>query len=153
VRLLGSDAARRFVIPGFVVAFANLLLLGTLIGYVGASRAYSVGIETLFRDHLPAVAAAGLIAMGLAAGFGRRLRSVGEGARVLFYVLIADVIAGFLPILIFNEITRHPDLSRVLITETAGATQLVAAGLGLLIGFGSSVIVRRRGRVEETSIG
>jgi len=133
MRLLESDRARRFVIPAFVVAFANLAALWLLIGYVGASRAYSVGLHTLFRDHLPAVVVAGLVALLIAAAFGRRLSSIRECALFLLCVFLA-VVAGFLPILVFNEITRHPDVPRVLITETAGGTQLIAAGLGLLLG-------------------
>jgi hypothetical protein len=134
MRLLESDRARRFVIPAFVVAFANLAALWLLIGYVGASRAYSVGLHTLFRDHLPAVVVAGLVALLIAAAFGRRLSSIRECALFLLCVFLADIVAGFLPILVFNEITRHPDVPRVLITETAGGTQLIAAGLGLLLG-------------------
>lgn len=130
-----SDLARRIVIPAFVVAFANLAALGLMIGYVGASRAYSVGLHTLFRDHLPAVIVAGLIAGVLAWAFGRRLRSIGECALLLLFVLVADVVAGLAPILIFNEITRHPDLPRVLLTETAGATQLLAAAVGVVLGY------------------
>ncbi len=135
MRLFDSDQARRFVIPAFVVAFANLAALGLLIGYVGASRAYAVGLHTLFRDHLPAVVVAALVALVMATAFGRRLGSIREGALFLLCVFVADVVAGFLPILVFNEITRHPDLPRVLITETAGGTQLLAAGLGLLLGY------------------
>lgn len=134
MRMLKSDMARRFILPAFVVAFANLGALGLLIGYVGASRAYSVGLHTLFRDHLPAVLMAGLVAMVLGATFGRRLVSIGECGRFLLTVFVADVVAGFLPILVFGEITRHPDLPRVLMTETAGGTQFVAVGVGLLLG-------------------
>lgn len=151
MRLLGSDLARRFVIPAFVVAFANLAALGLLIGWVGASRAYSVGLHTLFRDHLPAVVVAGLVALVLAAAFSRRLGSMGECALFLLYVLVADVVAGFLPILVFNEITRHPDLPRVLITETAGGTQLLAAGIGLLFGYRMKSFAAGRRRPPEAS--
>jgi hypothetical protein len=149
MRLLDSDQARRFVIPAFAVAFANLAALGLLIGYVGASRAYSVGLHTLFRDHLPTVVLAGLVALVLAAVFGRRLGSIAECALFLLYVFVADIVAGFLPILVFNEITRHPDLPRVLITETAGATQLLAAALGLLLGYRMKLFAAaRRQRME-----
>lgn len=142
MRLFAGDLARRFVIPAFVVAFANLAALGLMIGYVGASRAYSVGLDTLFRDHLPSVVVAGLVALVLAAGFGRRLRTIGDCALFLLFVLVADVAAGFLPILVFNEITRQPDLPRVLITETAAGTQLVATALGLLLGSRAAATAR-----------
>lgn len=135
MHLFGSDLARRFVIPAFAVAFANLAALGLLIGWVGASRAYSVGLHTLFRDHLGAVVAAGLVALVLAAAFGRRLGSIRECTHFLLYALAADVAAGFLPIVGFDEIFRNPDLPRVLITETAGGTQLLAAASGLLGGY------------------
>ena len=150
MRLFQSDFARRFVVPAIITAIANLAALGLLIGLDGASRAYSVGLHTLVRDHLPAVVVAGLIALVLAAGFGWRLASIGEGALFLLCVLVADVVAGFAPILVFNEITRHPDLPRVLLTETAGGTQLLAVALGLLIGAVGRASVAAR-RVESSS--
>ena len=151
MQLLGSDLARRFVIPAFVVAFANLAALGLLIGNDGASRAYTVGLHTLFRDHLPAVVVAGLVALVLAAAFGRRLGSIREVALFLLFVFVADVVAGFVPILGFDEIFRNPDLPRVLITETAGGTQLFAAGIGLLLGHGvKSFTASRRRRIEAS---
>lgn len=134
MRRIDSDLARRFVIPAFFVAFANLAALGLMIGWVGASRAYTVGLHTLFRDHLTAVVVAGTVALVLAGAFGRRLRSLGECALFVLFVLVVDVVAGFAPILVFDEITRHPDLARVLVTETAAGTQLLAAGLGVLLG-------------------
>lgn len=141
------------VIPAFVVVFANLASLGLLIGNVGASRAYTVGLHTLFRDHLPAVVIAALVALVLTAAFSWRLVSLREGARFVLCVFVADVVAGFAPILVFNEITRHPDLPRVLITATVGGTQLLAIALGLLMGLGAGTTVRRRRGRAETSIG
>lgn len=142
--LPGNDTGRRLAIAAFALAFANLVALGLLVGYVGASRAYSVGLHTLFQDHLAAVLVAGLIALVLGAAFGRRLRSIGECALFLIFVLVADVVAGLLPIVVFDEIRRHPDLPRVLMTETAGGTQLMGVGLGLLLGYLTSSAARRR---------
>lgn len=140
-----TGMARRFVIPAFVLALANLATLGLLIGVVGASRAYSVGLHTLFRDHLPAVVVAGLVAFVIALVVGRKLESIGRCARFLVFVIVADVVAGFVPVLVFDEITRYPDLPRILVTETAGGTQLLAVALGLLAGFGAKGPFRSAG--------
>jgi hypothetical protein len=137
--------ARRFVIPAFVLAFSNLATLGLLIGLVGASRAYAVGLHTLFRDHLPAIVVAGLVAFVIAGVVGRNLESIGACARFLGFVIVADVVAGFVPIVIFDEITRYPDLPRILITETAGGTQILAVALGLLAGYGARRTFRSAG--------
>ena len=137
-----NGAARRLVIPAFALVVANLGALGLLIGLVGASRAYAVGLHTLFGDHMPAVVVAGLVAVVIALVVGRRLESIGACARFLAFVFVADIVAALVPILVFDEITRYPDLPRILITETAGGTQLLGVGLGLLAGYGG----RRRFR-------
>jgi hypothetical protein len=124
----------RIVAPAFGIAWANLGLLGLLIGQVGASRAYSVGLHTLFRDHLWAVLAACVAGLMLAALAAWRLTSVRDLVLLFTFVLLADVVAGLLVIAGFGEI-RLVDLPRVLVTETAMGTQLLAVGAGGFIGY------------------
>jgi hypothetical protein len=135
----------RVLAPAFAIAFANLLLLGVLIGYVGASRAYSVGLHTLFRDHLGSVILAGLAALILAALASRLLTSIGELGLLFAFVFVADVAAGLLVVAGFGEITLV-HLPGVVITETALGTQFLAVGAGGLIGYLGSPGFRTRWR-------
>ena len=125
---------RWVVIAAFGIAVANLALLGVLIGHVGASRAYSVGLHTLFRDHPGSVVISWLPAVVLAAVAARRLTSIGEACLLLVFVVAADVVAGLGVIVAFGEITLV-DLPSVLITETVLGTQLLAVGGGVIVGY------------------
>jgi hypothetical protein len=123
------------VVPSIGIAFANLALLGVLIGWEGASRAYSVGLHTLYRDHLPAVAVT-LVATALLAGvLGRTLRSPGEVWLAIGFALGADVVAALLVTLAISEMSRFPDPARAVLTETAGGLQLLAVAVGAVIGY------------------
>jgi hypothetical protein len=126
---------KRQVAAGLAIAWVNLAVLGALIGWVGASRAYSVGLHTLFRDHLPTVAVSWIVTIGLACLVGRRFTSAGDIWIVLLWVFVGDAVAGLAPIVVYDEIRRHPDIIRILATETAGFTQLGAALIGLVGGF------------------
>lgn len=136
-RVVAQDGATgRLAVPGFMIAFVNLGMLGLLIGWEGASRAYSVGLHTLFRDVFPAVVVTNLTTVLLAAIVGRRLRRLGELGWLIGLVLVADVIAALGVVLAIGEITLV-DTPRAVITETALGSQLAAACVGGLIGYAS----------------
>ncbi len=122
-------------VVAFGIAFANLALLWLLIGGEGASRAYSVGLHTLFRDHLPAVGASLLATLLLAGVLGLSLRSIGGLWLTIWIALATDIAAAIGITLIFDEIRRHPDLLRAVLTETAGGLQLVAISAGAALGY------------------
>ena len=133
----------RIVAPAFGIAWTNLVLLGVLIGHDGASRAFSVGLHTLFRDHVASVLVAGVAALVLTAIVARRATSVRELGQFFAFLFLADLVAGLLVIVGFGEITLI-HLPRVLVTETAMGTQLLAVGVGAVIGY---LAGRRKSRV------
>ena len=141
------ELGRRVVLPGAALAFLHLAILGALIGQVGGSRAYSVGLHTLFRDHLVPVLIATGAALAAAVLVGRRIAGPAELGLLFLGALAADVVAGLGVIVVFGEI-RLIDLGRVVFTETAAATQLVAIGVGVLVGYAS----RRRPTASEREI-
>jgi hypothetical protein len=142
-RRSGGSVRGRVIVPGISIAFANLALLALLIGWVGASRAYSVGVHTLFRDHLPTVAAT-LVATALLAGvLGGALRSPRELWLVIGVALGADLVAALAVTLSIDEMRRFPDLARALFAETAGGLQLLAVAIGAIVGHVAHSDLRR----------
>lgn len=137
---------RRVVLPAIAIALADLAALGLLIGWVGASRAYSVGLHMLFRDHLPAVAVTLASTAMLALALGRSLRAPGELALVVGGVVAADVVAALAVTLVVDEMRRVAEHSipRAIVTVTISGLQPLAVGAGASIGhlLGGS---RRRG--------
>jgi hypothetical protein len=131
------DAARRFALPAIGLTLANLAALGLMIGMVGASRAFSVGIHTLFRDHLPAVlialAGTALVAFAL----GRRLQAGRELLLVIALAFAADVLAAVTVTLVFDEMRRAADVAipRAILTETVGGLQFLAIAGGAAVGY------------------
>jgi hypothetical protein len=128
---------QRVALPAMGIALANLAALGLMIGMVGASRAFSVGLHTLFRDHLPAVVitltATGLLAFAL----GRGLHAGRELLLVVGFVIAADVLAALAVTLVFDEMRRAAEIAipRAIFTETAGGLQLVAVASGAAVGY------------------
>ena len=128
---------RRVALPAIGIAFASLAGLGFMIGMVGASRAFSVGLHTLVRDHLPAVlitlAATALLALAL----GRGLQTGREVLLVLGFAIAADVFAALAVTLVFDEMRRAADVAvpRAIFTETVGGLQLLMITSGAAIGY------------------
>lgn len=132
------------------IALANLAALGLMIGMVGASRAYSVGLHTLFRDHLPAVAITLAATALLSFALGRSLRATRELALIIGFAIAADVVAALAVTLAFDEMRRVAEFAipRAIFTETVGGLQLLAIAGGLAIGY---VIGRPRVHVVSPS--
>jgi hypothetical protein len=131
---LRDAAAGRVFLPGFVIAFVSLGVLGGLVGWEGASRAYSTGPQILLLRYTLAVAAVGLAAFLLALLAGRILRSAREVALTALTVLATDVIATLAAGMAIGD-TTIIDFPRAILSVTAGGTQVVAAALGLIAGF------------------
>jgi FtsH-binding integral membrane protein len=135
---IGNDVPRRLALPTIGIALANLVALGLMIGWVGASRAFSVGIHTLFRDHLPAVLIASLATTLLAFALGRRRLQAGpEVLLVIVFAFAADVLAALTVTLVFDEMRGAADVAipRAIFTETAGGLQLLAIAGGAVFGY------------------
>ena len=131
---------RRLAIPAAGVALANLAALGLLIGLVGASRAYSVGVHTLFRDHLPAVLVALAGAGVLAFVLGRRRGTPRELAMFVGLAVATDVVGALAVTLAIDEMRRVAEfaLPRAVFTETAGGLQILVIGASASIGYASA---------------
>lgn len=128
---------RRLAAPATGIALANLALLGLMIGFVGASRAYSVGLHTLFRDHLPAVVISLAATALLSGALGRRVRASRELVSIAAFAIAADVVAALVVTLVFDEMRRVADfaLPRAILTETIGGLQLLAIAGGAAVGY------------------
>ena len=128
---------RRLAFSAMGIALANLAALGLMIGLVGASRAYSVGVQTLFRDHLPAVAITLLAAALASLLLGRTLHTAGELAASVGLAVAADVLAALAVTASFHEMARVAGFSvpRAIFTETVGGLQLVAIAGGATLGY------------------
>lgn len=124
----------RVVLSTAGLAVGMLALLGLLIGWEGASRAYSVGVHTMFRDHLAAVAVMALAGAVVAFWIGRGLVSNAEVALAVAVVALVDVACALLVTLVIDELRRFPMLPRAVFTETAAGLQVVSITLGLSFG-------------------
>lgn len=124
-------------LPAMGIALANLAALGLMIGWVGASRAFSVGLHTLYRDHLPAVVITLTATALLAFALGRGLHAGRELLLVIGFVIAADVVAALAVTVVFDEMRRAAEIAipRAIFTETAGGLQLLAVASGAAIGF------------------
>ena len=137
---------RRVAVPAMGIAFANLAALGLMIGLVGASRAFSVGVHTLFRDHLAAVVVTLAATALLAFALGRRLRERRDILLVTGFAIVADVVAAVAVTLVFDEMRRAAEMTipRAVFTETVGGLQLLVLGGGAALGH-----VAGRARTDE----
>ena len=128
---------RRLGLPATGIALANLGALGLTIGMVGASRAFSVGIHTLFRDHLSAVAITVTATVLMALALGRGLHTRGEVLLVIGFAIVADVFAALAVTLVFDEMRSAAEIAvpRAIFTETVGGLQLLAIASGATIGY------------------
>jgi hypothetical protein len=129
-----SPVLRSVAVPAIAIALSSLALLGLLIGWNGASRAYSVGLHTLFRDHLASVAAVLFATAVVAALLGRTLTSAREVLLAVGFAVAADVFAALMVTLMIDEMRRFPMLPRAVLTETAGGLQLVVIAIALAMG-------------------
>lgn len=128
---------RRLVLPAMGIALVSLAALGLLIGWVGASRAFSVGVHTLFQDHLPAVVVTLAATAVLAFVLGRSCRTTRELALVIGFAVVADVAAAVAVTLVIDEMRRAAEIAlpRAIFTETIGGLQLLAIAGGAAIGY------------------
>lgn len=126
----------RLVLPAMGITLANLAALGLMIGWVGASRAYSVGVHTLVPDHPAAVALTLAGAAVLSFFLGRSLRWSREIVLLLGFALAADVVAALALTAMVDEMRRvfEVALPRAIFTETVGGLQLLAIAAGATIG-------------------
>jgi hypothetical protein len=117
-----NGIVRRVALPAMAIAFANLAAIGLMIGMVGASRAFSVGLQTLFRDHLAAVVLTLAATAVLAFALGRSLRAAREVLLVIGFAIVADVVAAVAVTLVFDEMRRAAEMAipRAVVTETVG---------------------------------
>jgi hypothetical protein len=131
------------------IALANLAALGLMIGWIGASRAYSVGVHTLVGDHLPAVALTLAGTAFLSFLLGRTVRWRGEVVLLVGFALAADVVAALAVTMMFDEMRRvfAVALPRAILTETVGGLQLLAIAVGATIGCAS----RRPGALHRST--
>lgn len=125
---------RRVVLPAGGIAFGTLALLGILITWVGASRAYVVGVHTVYQDHLASLALTLAIGAVAAILVGRMLVSGRELAIAIATVVATDVLVAILITFAFNEMREHPDIPRAVFAETAGGAQVAVLAVGLAIG-------------------
>lgn len=125
---------------GAVTVATHVALMALLVGYEGGSRALSVGLETLARDHGPGVVLAALGA-AITAGFaGATLHSRGQLVLGFAAVLGLDLLVALLVVAAVGEL----DLSatpNVFAAATGLGSQLAAALIGGVTGYG---FVRRR---------
>jgi hypothetical protein len=137
-------------LPAIGIAVANLVALGLMIGYVGASHAYSVGLHTLFRDHLPAVVITLAATAILSVALGRTLDASRDLALILAFAIAADVAAALAVTFAIDEMRRVAEFAfpRAIFTETVGGLQLLAVAGGSAIGY---VIGRRSEGSASTS--
>lgn len=128
---------QRVALPAMGIAVANLAALGSMIGMVGASRAFSVDLHTLFRDHLPALLITLTATAILAFALGRGLHAGREVLLVIGFVIAADVLAALAVTLVFDEMRRIAEIAvpRAIFTETAGGLQLLTLAIGAAIGY------------------
>jgi hypothetical protein len=131
-----NGIVRGVAIPAMAIALANLAALGLMIGMVGASRAFSVGVHTLFRDYLAAVVLTLAATAVLAFALGRGLRTAREILLVIGFAIVADLIAALAVTLVFDEMRRAAEIAipRAVFTETVGGLQLLAVGGGAALG-------------------
>jgi hypothetical protein len=134
---------RRVAVPAIAVALGSLALLGLLIGWTGASRAYSVGLHTLFRDHPASVVAVLFVTAIIAALLGRTLISAREVLLAIGFAVAADALAALMITLMIDEMRRFPMLPRAVLTETADGLQIVVIVIALTIGFVSRNLAQR----------
>ena len=111
-----------------------MALLGVLIGWVGASRAYAVGVHTLFRDHLPAVAIVAVLAGIAGVIVGRTIVSNREPWIAIAVVLGTYLSAALLITLAIDEMRRFPDIPRAVLAESAGGLHIAVLVSGLVVG-------------------
>lgn len=124
---------QRVVVPGALTALINLAVFGLLIGWGGASRAISVGPDTLFRDHLGAVTVAAVTAGLLAGNAGWRLASGWHVSYLLLVVVATDLMAAVGAVSLIPEL-QILDVPLALAAETALGTQLIAVAFGGFLG-------------------
>ena len=143
---MSSDLTRRLVFPAAGIALGNLAALGLLIGLVGTSRAFSVGIHTLIEDYPAAVVATMSMTTILAVGLGRRIRTSRELFLVVACAIAADAVAAVAVTLVFDEMRNAASvaLPRAFVTETVGGMQLLVLAAGATVGYARTVGVARR---------
>jgi len=117
------------------IAIGRLALLGGLVGWAGASRAYSVGVHTLYRDQLPAMIVVLLGSAIAGLWLGRRADSLREVATAIGVVIVLDVVAALAITVMINEMRRYPDLVRAFLAETAGGALVIAVMVGAVVGY------------------
>jgi hypothetical protein len=121
------------VVAAGAIAITHAASLAVMVGYVGASRALTLGPTVYVAEHAPA-----LVASLLAALFVAVIAQVGAGGAIAFWrvlVVIGGayvVVAGLLTELV-GELAL-PDLPRLLPVITGLGGVLVAAGAGLTVG-------------------
>lgn len=124
----------RSIVASAGIAVGTLALLGLLTGWVGASRAYAVGVHTLFLDHPAAVGIMVVVAIVTGLFVGRGLATDRDLVSAVGAVIVADVLVALLITLTVEEMARHPDIPRAVLAETAGGLQIAAIAAGLTIG-------------------
>lgn len=128
--------ARREIRVG---AFAVVLLvvhtsvMALLVGYVGASRAISVGLQTLWVDHAAGIGIAAAVTAAVAILSATRLRSGSELGMAIAVLALTDLgLAALMTMLVGElDVTGVP---QVVAASTGLGTQLAAALLGGVIG-------------------
>ena len=127
----------RLAIAVIGIALANVGALGLLIGMVGASRAFSVGLHTLFQDHLPAVAITLAATALLAIALGRSLHARRQLMQVMAFAAAADFATALAVTLVFDEMRNALEIAlpRAIFTETVGGLQLLTIAAGAALGF------------------
>jgi hypothetical protein len=133
-QVLSHPVVRRAVVPAIAIALGNLVVLGTLIGWGGASLSFAVGPHTVYRDHLAAVVAVLLLTAVAAMVIGRRLGSGRELWLTIGVVIVTDLGAALLVTVMIPEMRRHPTLLRAVLAETAGGAQVLAVAIGATLG-------------------
>jgi hypothetical protein len=127
-------AAASAVLFAFVVAGAHSLTIALAVGAAGMSRAVSVGLDTLLRDH-----AVGLLAAGAAAFVGavvsvRLVRRLASELRGAFVGLVAaELVLALAAIAAVGELTLV-DLSVVFLAVTGLGGVFVGGIAGGLVG-------------------
>jgi hypothetical protein len=123
------------VASGVLIALVNGLVLAAGLGYVGASRAFILGPSAFFLDNPGPVVLASAVAMGMAAVFSIRLRSVRQLGWLVLSVAVSDFLAAAAVTLLIPELELI-HAPRAFATVTSFGVQLIAVATGTLVGYG-----------------
>lgn len=121
-------------VAGFAIALVHGLVLGIQIGYVGASRAFTLGPSALLADYPGAVVVSSAVALGMAAASAFRLMAPGQLMLLVFSVAAADLLAALAVQALIPEL-ELVHVPQAFATIASFGVQLLAVAIGGLLGY------------------